>query len=95
METTLVSKNAVWKYRDLGTDPGSAWMQPFYDDSGWASGPSVLGYSDSWVTTTVSYGPDNAHKYPTTYFRHHFTVDDPSVFSGVQFSAMMDDGAIL
>ncbi len=95
METTLVSKNAVWKYRDLGTDPGSTWMQLFYDDSGWASGPSVLGYGDSWVTTSVSYGPDNARKYPTTYFRHHFTVDDPSVFSGVQFSAMMDDGAIL
>lgn len=97
VETTLVSRAADWKYRDLGTDPGPDWMQPFptYNDGGWDSGPSPLGYGDSWITTTVSYGPDAGNKYPTTYFRHHFHVEDPADFSGMRFSAMMDDGAML
>ena len=94
-ETTLISKSAVWKYRDLGTDPGSEWMLSAYDDSSWSEGPSPLGYTDSWITTTVSYGSDSGDKYPTTYFRYHFDVTDPTAFSSLLFNAMMDDGAVL
>lgn len=95
IDTTLISKSANWKYHDHGIDLGTAWKLPAYDDSTWSQGPSPLGFDDPWITTTVSFGPNPAEKHPTTYFRHTFTLQDLPNLSSVQFSAMMDDGAIL
>ena len=93
-ENTLISKGAVWKYLDLGEDPGTDWMKLAYDDSVWSDGAAVLGYGDSFVATTVSYGSDSNNKYPTTHFRYHFNVTDPSLLADIQFSAQVDDGAV-
>jgi len=94
-DTTLIPVGAIWKYRDLGTDPGPDWMKLTYDDTSWTSGAAELGYGDGDETTIVSYGPNAADKYPTTYFRHHFTVTDPSLLGDIRFNVKVDDGAIL
>ncbi|MCP5532470.1 MAG: lamin tail domain-containing protein [Akkermansiaceae bacterium] len=95
VDTTLIAKHAVWKYRDTGTDPGPAWASAGYDDSAWSSGAGPLGYNDSWIATTVSYGPSSSSKYASTQFRHHFTIADPSSVGNARLSVMADDSAII
>ncbi|RYD28502.1 MAG: hypothetical protein EOP87_19590, partial [Verrucomicrobiaceae bacterium] len=36
--TTVLSKGAVWKYLDDGSNAGTAWKEPAFNDSTWASG---------------------------------------------------------
>jgi hypothetical protein len=70
----LVPAGATWKFLDNGTDQGTAWRAPNFDDSSWASGPAELGYGDGGEATVVSYGPSSGSKYITTYFRRAFSV---------------------
>jgi hypothetical protein len=72
-QVTLVPRLATWKYEATGTDLGAAWRDTAHADSGWASGPGILGYGESYITTSVPFGPDSNNKYRTTYFRIPFT----------------------
>ncbi|MDB6034189.1 MAG: metallophosphoesterase, partial [Verrucomicrobiales bacterium] len=96
---TLVSTGSVWKYRDTGENLGSAWTGLGFVDTNWASGPAELGYGDGVEgrpePTIVSYGPDAANKYITTYFRTYFNVADPNAFSILNFRVMRDDGVVI
>ncbi|MBB5351254.1 hypothetical protein HNR46_001490 [Haloferula luteola] len=94
-EETLISRHAIWSYRDLGTDPGAGWTGPGYDDDLWSSGTAPLGYGDSWVTTLVSYGADSSSKFATTYYRRHFSITDPAAISRLSLSIMADDAAVV
>lgn len=91
----LIATNAIWKYRDTGTNPGTNWMTAAYDDSTWAQGAAQLGYGDGDETTVVSFGPNSASKYPTTHFRKHFTITDPVRLGNIRCRVNVDDGAIL
>jgi hypothetical protein len=91
----LIASNSVWKYLDNGTDQGTAWTLPNFDDSPWASGRAQLGYNNFDDVTVVSYGPDLNDKYITTYFRHHFSVADPSSLSTLTVNVRRDDGAVI
>ncbi len=93
LTSELVATGSVWSYLDNGSDQGSAWTAPDYDDSGWASGAAQLGYGDGDEVTTVGFGGDANAKYPTTYFRHRFNVDDPSEFESLAIRLLHDDGA--
>ena len=66
---TLIHQGTSWKYFDLGASPASNWTDMTYNDSVWASGFAELGYGDGDENTVVSYGPNSANKYITTYFR--------------------------
>ena len=50
--SVLVPKGSVWKYLDDGTDQGTAWREPEFDDSRWKSGPAQLGYGETDQATT-------------------------------------------
>jgi hypothetical protein len=89
----IVPQGSIWKYSDLGQDLGTAWRGRTYDDALWASGPSRLGYGGDGEITTVSFGPSSSNKYPTTYFRHHFQVDDPAAVESLFMELIRDDGA--
>ncbi|MEM7311441.1 MAG: metallophosphoesterase family protein [Planctomycetota bacterium] len=89
-----VARGAVWRYLDDGSDQGTAWHAPGFDDSGWASGPAQLGYGDGDEGTEVSFGPDPDNKYTTTYYRHEFDVVDPSAYAFGLLRLAHDDGAI-
>lgn len=86
---------AVWKYKDDGSDQGSAWRKPDFDDSAWSSGRAKLGYGDPGEGTTVSYGPAGSNKYITTYFRHHFTIDNPEAYHALTIRLLVDDGCVI
>ncbi len=93
--TTIVPAGSVWKYLDNGSEQGTAWRQPGFDDSSWASGPAILGYGRPQVTTTVSFGPDPNNKYITTYFRYSFEVTDPNAYTSLTLGIVRDDGAVV
>ena len=91
--TTLVSTNACWHFNDHGFDLGTEWANPDYDDSAWAMGNAELGYGDGDEATVVSFGPDPADKYITTYFRRTFVAPDPTAFTNVLLRLKCDGGA--
>ena len=40
VNTLLVPRGAKWKYLDNGSDQGTAWRAPAFNDSAWSSGPA-------------------------------------------------------
>lgn len=94
-ETVLVSADSTWSYLDDGSDQGTAWRQPAFDDSSWSSGPAELGYGDGDEATVVSYGPDSGNKFATTYFRRAFAVADPGGIASLALGLRRDDGAVV
>ena len=61
--SVLVPTGSVWKYLDDGTDQGTAWREPAFDDSQWKSGPAQLGFGETDQATTIGFGPDEWNKY--------------------------------
>lgn len=93
--TTLVPIGSTWKYLDNGSNQGTAWRATAFNDSGWASGPAELGYGDGGEATVVSYGPNASAKYITTYFRHAFSVANPTAYTSLTLRLLRDDGAVV
>lgn len=91
----LIPMGASWRYFDEGSDLGTSWREPHFDDSSWPSGLAELGYGDGGEATIVSYGPNVWKKYITTYFRKHFTVDDTSIYKSLVLRIQRDDGAVV
>src|SRR5437867_4858564 len=92
---SLITRGATWNYLDNGSDQGTAWREPDFDDSSWASGPGQLGYGDGDEATVVSFGPDPTSKFITTYFRHAFDVADASAVSNLVLHVLRDDGVVV
>ncbi|MGC6426255.1 MAG: LamG-like jellyroll fold domain-containing protein, partial [Akkermansiaceae bacterium] len=92
---TFVSANSVWKYLDDGSNQGTAWREPGFDDSAWALGAQPLGYGEASLGTTVGHGDSIFNRHITTYFRRSFFVDDPNTFTGLNFTVTRDDGVVL
>jgi len=91
----FVPRGSIWRYLDNGTDQGTGWSAPAFDDSTWASGPAQLGYGDFDEATVVSFGPNSSIKYITTYFRRQFIVTNAADWSSVTLRLLRDDGALV
>ncbi|MFN8443817.1 MAG: metallophosphoesterase [Caldilineaceae bacterium] len=95
----IVPSDAVWKYLDNGSDPGSSWQQLNFDDSTWRSGQGELGYGDKDEATVINCGPSapacDSNNFITSYFRHIFTIDDPSRYKVVDLQLLRDDSAVI
>lgn len=89
----LVPMASVWKYLDDGSDQGTAWRSPNFNDAAWSSGAAQLGYGDGDEQTTVSYGPNVNGKFITTYFRKTFVVTNAAQIAGLTLRLVVDDGA--
>jgi hypothetical protein len=92
---TLISRGSVWRYKDDGSDQGTSWRHLNFSDRLWKQGPAQLGYGDNDEATIVSYGTSSGNKYPTTYFRHVFYVEDASDFTELSLGIVRDDGAVV
>jgi len=95
---TLIPRGATWRYLDNGTDPGSAWTAPGYDDSAWSQGTAQLGYGDGDEATGVGFvDTDPAtvgdQRNAATYFRSTFPITDPGAFVSLALTVTYDDGA--
>ncbi|MEI6971843.1 MAG: metallophosphoesterase family protein [bacterium] len=95
-ETVLFPAGSIWRYLDNGSDQGTAWITPAFNDSGWASGPAPLGYGHAPLERTViSYGGVASDKYITSYFRMAFTVTNASSYAAFRLRLLRDDGIVL
>ena len=92
-ESTLIRSGDTWKYLDDGSDQGTAWREPAFDDAGWAAGRAPLGYGSE--ATVVGFGPDAASKSVTTYFRKTFIVGEPAEYTSLRGVLTYDDGAVV
>lgn len=93
--TDLVAAGSTWKFLDNGSDAGTAWRAPSFDDSSWASGAAELGYGDGDEQTVVGFGPSSSSKYITTWFRHHFNVAGAASVERLDLLLRRDDGAVV
>ncbi len=98
-DQVLLSAGSVWRYLDDGSNQQTAWREPSFDDTGWASGPAPLGYGDNTEATVVGFvdttpeDPGVVTKNATTYFRTTFQVDEPATVSGLTVRMRYDDAA--
>jgi hypothetical protein len=93
--TQFVFGGSVWKYFDQGSDLGTNWSQPSYDDSAWSQGAGRLGYNSPGIRTTVSYGTNSTNEYITTYFRHPFVVPGGVTYTNLSVRLDRADGAVV
>ncbi len=91
---SLIGTGAEWKYLDDGSDQGTGWYHPGFNDGDWLSGKAELGYGDNDETTTVNTGP-SGNRYVTTYFRKSFTATNVSQYLMLRLRLLRDDGAII
>ena len=94
-QVSLVSTGSVWSYLDNGSDQGTAWRAPGFDDSTWKNGFAPLGYGDAWIVTTNDFGPDANNKYVTTYYREIFNVANASAITNLLLRIRRDDGPVV
>ena len=92
---TLVPFGATWKFLDDGSDPGTVWREPDFDDLGWSAGPAQLGYGDGDEATIVGFGLDPKHKHITTYFRRAFSLPSGVRHARPRLRLLADDGAVV
>ena len=91
----LVHSNAVWMYLDDGTDQGTGWVAPDFDDSKWAAGCAELGYGDNDECTLVRSNGLDGNRIITTYFRRTFPVTDLGSLTNLSLGLRRDDGAVV
>jgi hypothetical protein len=92
---TLVPAGSAWRYHDRGQNLGTAWTAASYNDSGWSNGLAPLGYGDGDEATVVSFGPNAASKYITTYFRRALVNPAPGLFTSLSLRVQRDDGVVV
>lgn len=93
-DSILIPLGATWKYLDNGSNAGTAWRAPAFNDATWASGPAELGYGDGGEATVVNGGP-SGNRFITTYFRRAFTIANSAAFTGYSLRVRRDDGIVV
>ncbi len=89
--------NYFWMYEQSGTNLGTTWRLPDYDDSAWPSGRGLLAREDNAsitpLTNTVLSLGTGTTQIPTYYFRTHFTLTNDLRDATIVSSNYFDDGA--
>ena len=91
----LFLPNSVWKYLDDGSDQGTAWRTPEFDDSIWSSGPGPLGFGDEFQNTILNNTGGPLKFNITTWFRKSFDITEPAEYTALQMDLLRDDGAVV
>ncbi len=86
---SLVKVGSAWRYLSNGSDQGTAWRSPAFNDNAWSTGDAQLGYGETDEATVIS--PLGL----THYFRQRFDVPDPSTISALNLRLQRDDGAVV
>ncbi|RDI10412.1 putative secreted protein (Por secretion system target) [Flavobacterium sp. AG291] len=87
-------KGSEWTYLDNGINQGTEWTNPVFNNTEWKKGIAPLGYGNP-MNTVVSFGPDSANKYITTYFSRDIQINLSELTDMVNFGLRRDDGAVV
>lgn len=90
----LVQRGSSWHYLDDGTDQGTGWVSPSFDDSEWKTGFAEFGYGDGDERTEILSGPVG-NFFITTYYRKTFAVSNLSSYTSILLNLKRDDGAVV
>ncbi len=87
----LIAGGHLWSYDDDGTDHGTAWRAPDFEDQAWSTGPALLGYGDAGQASDLAPGAT------TYYFRTDFTIDAApgGMPDDLTMGLLIDDGAVV
>ena len=86
---TFFSFGSTWKYKDDGSNQGTAWQSPSFDDSGWSSGAGQLGFGEGDETTILTSGKIGY------YFRKIVNIPDVSAYQNFTVEMFRDDGVVI
>lgn len=93
-QSVVFDKGESWYYYDKGSLDGQQWYSVDYPTTNWSSGRAPLGFKLD-VATTISYGNDSRNKYPTSYYRKTFTLQEkPASNASFTFNYAVDDGFV-
>lgn len=90
----LITAGETWKYLDNGSNQGTAWRAPAFNDSTWPSAPAKFGFGNDGESTVLNRGPTGAI-YITYYFRRAFYVPNAAAVSSLTARIIRDDGAVV
>ncbi|MCU0339780.1 MAG: hypothetical protein MUE30_07835, partial [Spirosomaceae bacterium] len=91
-QTVLLPQNTTWKYKADGTDQGTAWRSPSFNDNSWNSGTTEMGFGDSDENTVIG---SASNGYITFYFRKKIAINNPAQFCTIDLRLWRDDGAVV
>ncbi|MGI9244292.1 MAG: hypothetical protein ACR2RV_26065 [Verrucomicrobiales bacterium] len=97
VDPQLIPRGANWSYSADRAEPSGSWADLAYDDTGWNSGPTPIGYGDgdeATELTAAEIGPGD-DRTSAVYFRHEFQVSDPASISALTLNLQRDDGAVV
>ena len=95
----LLEFTNVWRFDQSGSNLGTSWRAPDYDDSLWQSGPGVLMHSSSSgfpepTSQALSLTNSSGGAITTHYFRTYFNLP-PGISNVVLLASnLLDDGAV-
>ncbi len=97
----FMAYDQVWSYNDQGKDLGKDWLKDSFNYSSWKKGKAAFGFGDDFsevdpsipIGTVVGFGPDEANKIMTTYFKTEIDVKGLSDYKNLQIYIHVDDGA--
>ncbi|MBI4602951.1 MAG: lamin tail domain-containing protein [Planctomycetes bacterium] len=90
----LVARGDVWRYFKGRSEPSGGtldWTAAGFDDAGWSSGATSIGYGDGDDATVLT---DMQNAYSTVYLRTAFEVADASAVTVLEFLMDFDDGFV-
>lgn len=92
---TLIPTESLWRWRpglSEASTPTSAWREPDFQDAEFVTAPAPFWYGDVLSGGTRIEGMQN--NYRCVFLRCPFLIEDPSVISSLQMTALVDDGFV-
>lgn len=91
----LIPAGSHWRYVDAAAFSNPAWATPAFNDTAWFEGRARLGYGLDGEATALLFGTNASNKPITCYFRHAFSIAEPSLFGPLTIGTQFDDGAVV
>jgi len=91
----FIPDGSVWKYLDNGSNQGTAWYTPDFNDNNWPEGAAKLGYGVDNLGTEIGFGDDSTNRYITYYFRKTFMVENTDDINLLMLGLLCDDGGVV
>ncbi|MBE0545407.1 MAG: lamin tail domain-containing protein [Verrucomicrobia bacterium] len=93
LSNSLIAITDSWKYEQSGTDLGTSWRQPGYNDTAWPSGAALL-YVEGDPLPAPKSTPLTLGR-TTYYFRKSFNFTGNPATTTLAAQFVIDDGAVV
>ncbi len=93
-----IGDQKLWSYDRSGTDLGTAWKEPKFDDTKWPKGRTLIADESTTtvepILTPISRFDDNGVHITTFYYRTHFNWTGSTKGVKLKLRHAVDDGAV-